>query len=118
DSAEIFSNLRELNFTLNNSDLIEEHIIFIYAIKNEQFNTAQDRTKFFDFILPIIPIVNYETSVSTFKEQLEFNLNSEGKILVNDLFYFIDDMRIINNIINELKTYQSILSGESDEKNV
>lgn len=117
DNAEIFSNLRELNFTLNNSDLIES-IVFIYAIKNEQFKTAQDRTKFFDFILPIIPIVNYETSVSTFNEQLNLSLNSEGDTLVNDLFYFIDDMRIINNIINELKTYTTILGEGADGKNV
>jgi len=110
ESTEIFSNLRELNLILNNTELIKKRIVFIYAIKNEQFKTANDRTKFFDFIIPIIPVVNYETAPNLFIK----NFAEIGdQQMIRDLFALVDDARVIYNTINELKTYLAIL-GQSN----
>ena len=58
----IFVHLRELNNLLNNDDSIKEKpIVFIYAVKDDIF-TKEDRTKFFDFIIPVIPVINSTNS--------------------------------------------------------
>lgn len=58
----IFVHLRELNNLLNNDDSIKEKpIVFIYAVKDNIF-TKEDRTKFFDFIIPVIPVINSTNS--------------------------------------------------------
>ncbi|MFR0968328.1 MAG: hypothetical protein ACLSEV_03415 [Coprococcus sp.] len=71
NTSEIFVKLRELNTLLNNYDLIKRRIVFVYAIKDDMFND-QDRTKFFDFIIPIIPIINSTNSGEKLLEKLKF----------------------------------------------
>ena len=61
ESPKIFIKLRELNTILNNYEMIKRRIIFIYAIKDDMF-IDKDRTKFFDFIIPVIPIINSTNS--------------------------------------------------------
>ncbi len=64
----------------------------------------KNQTKFFDFIIPIVTIANksnsYDLLCKTFikDEFVEFKLDSRCISIVSD---FIDDMRIIRNIINE-----------------
>ena len=58
-NPQIFERLRDLNITLNAT--LKEKVKFLYAIKDEMF-IADNRTKFFDFIIPIVPYVSYENS--------------------------------------------------------
>ena len=54
--------LRELNNLLNNDEAINHKpIVFVYAVRDDIFS-KEDRTKFFDFIIPVIPIVNATNS--------------------------------------------------------
>ena len=67
---EIFVHLRELNNLLNNDDAIKNKpIVFVYAVRDDIF-TKEDRTKFFDFIIPVIPIVNATNSGEILLERL------------------------------------------------
>jgi GTPase SAR1 family protein len=61
NSADIFVKLRELNTILNNYEVIKKRIVFVYAIKDDMFS-EKERTKFFEFILPVIPIINATNS--------------------------------------------------------
>lgn len=61
EQTEIFTKLREINLLINNSESIQQDVTFIYAVRDEMFKD-NDRTKFFDFIIPIIPIINYSNS--------------------------------------------------------
>lgn len=55
----IFVHLRELNNLLNNDDAIKEKpIVFVYAVRDDIFS-KEDRTKFFDFIIPVIPVIYF-----------------------------------------------------------
>lgn len=58
----IFIKLRELNTVINNYDNIKRKVVFIYAIKDDIFKD-EERTKFFDFIVPVIPYINATNSV-------------------------------------------------------
>ena len=54
-STNIFVSLRELNNILNHYEKIEGRVKFVYAIKDDMFEQQGERTKFFDFIIPIVP---------------------------------------------------------------
>lgn len=62
--------LRELNSLLNNYDKIHSKIVFVYAVKDDIFRD-EDRTKFFDFIIPVVPIINSTNSGEVLTAMLE-----------------------------------------------
>ena len=109
--VKIFTKLRELNVLINNSDQINRRVIFIYAIKDDMF-ANKDRTKFFDYMLPVIPVINSSNSGEILWKELVSNDLSEGltESFINDITIYVDDMRILNNIINEYIIYKTRLS--------
>lgn len=114
NNIEIFTNLRELNEIINNSEHIERKISFIYSIRDDIFNDYKDRTKFFDFIIPIIPMVNSSNSEKYIKDRLgHFKISEE---LIENISIYIDDMRTIKNICNEFKIYKSVINYKEIDK--
>lgn len=117
ENRKIFVHLRELNNLLNNDEAINHKpIVFVYAVRDDIFS-KEDRTKFFDFIIPVIPIVNATNSGEILLEKLD-NAKEHGichKIsqgFVLDIAPFISDMRIIQNIYNEFVVYKKTLQTE------
>lgn len=114
DDPKIFVHLRELNNLLNNDDAIKaKPIVFVYAVRDDIFS-KEDRTKFFDFIIPVIPVINSTNSGEILLQRLqEAKANgiahdiSQGFVL--DVAPFISDMRILQNIYNEFVVYKKIL---------
>lgn len=105
DDPMIFVRLRELNTILNNYDAIKHRIVFVYAVKDDIFKDA-DRTKFFDFIIPVIPVINSTNSGDILLKMLEEAKKkgvthdiSQGYI--DDVSPYIQDMRTLLNIYNE-----------------
>ncbi len=114
DNLEIFVKLRELNDLINNSDQIDGKVTFIYAIKDDIFSDYKERTKFFDLIIPVIPIINSSNSLGIIKNKLkEFNIEAK---LMDDISIYIDDMRLLINICNEFKLYKSVLEDIDESK--
>lgn len=105
---EIFTKLRELNFLINNSKQVSRRVVFIYAIKDDMFLDKKSRTKFFDFIIPVIPVINSSNSGEVLvkklhKAKLLQNISAE---FISDVTLFIDDMRMLVNIVNEFDIYK------------
>ena len=114
DDPKIFVHLRELNNLLNNDDAIKRKpIVFVYAVRDDIFS-KEDRTKFFDFIIPIIPVINETNSGEILLQRLqeakgkaiEHNI-SQGFVL--DVSPYISDMRVLQNIYNEFVIYKDTL---------
>ena len=106
----IFVHLRQLNTLLNNYDLIYRDIRFVYAVRDDIF-TSQDRTKFFDFIIPVIPIINSTNSNEIILKWIKEN-KFDDKITepyIDDISPYIDDMRLLQNTFNEFHLYHRIL---------
>ncbi|MEE1253639.1 MAG: hypothetical protein UHJ11_01105 [Paludibacteraceae bacterium] len=125
DNQDIFIKLREINYIINNSDKVKQKVIFIYAIKDDMFVDSKDRTKFFDFIIPIIAVINYSNSGEILRRELQVSDNTPKndtsvihEAIIDQLSLFIDDLRLLYNIINEYKIYRNRLSApkESDEQ--
>ena len=112
----IFLKLRELNQLINESKIVGRHITFIYAIKDDIFKD-EERTKFFDFITTVIPVINPSNSKDKLKSALEAKGCGNDGISDEDLSemaFFIQDMRILTNIVNEYKQYRDKLCEASD----
>ncbi|MGO1748279.1 YobI family P-loop NTPase [Alkalibacterium gilvum] len=120
DNNLIFAKLKEINTLVNNRKNKNEKIKFIYMIKDDMF-LSKDRTKFFDFILPIIPFINPSNSYDELKSLLEQqSVSNDGKKatlfeLFNSKFLlklsvYIDDMRLLKNIVNEFLIYHGRLN--------
>lgn len=112
EEIEIFIKLREINTLINSSDNILRKIVFIYAVRDNIFK-EDDRTKFFDFIIPIIPIINSSNSSNILTKKLTENSYSIDKKFINDITLYVDDMRMLKNIYNEFVIYQNKLSAVS-----
>lgn len=111
-SNEVFIKLRELNKLINNCETINRRIKFIYCIKDEMFEN-KERTKFFDFIVPIIPVINSANSRQKLLDKLKDNSldKSLDKQFIKSITLYIDDMRILNNIMNEFNIYRKNLQN-------
>ncbi|WP_208645614.1 hypothetical protein, partial [Mucilaginibacter endophyticus] len=108
--AEIFTKLRELNLLINKSKKIDQAVVFIYAVRDEIFRD-KDRTKFFDFIIPVIPVINGSNSNDKLIKLVIDNNYNISNDLIDDVSLFIDDMRLLYNIINEFHIYGSLLDS-------
>lgn len=109
-TTNIFLKLRELNQLINESKIVGRHITFVYAVKDDIFKD-EERTKFFDYIITIIPVINPSNSKDKLKAALKAN-DCEDGISDDDLSemaFFIQDMRILTNIVNEYKQYRDKL---------
>lgn len=102
-NTEIFIKLRELNTLINNSKDINRRVVFVYAIRDDMFKD-KDRTKFFDFIIPIIPYINFSSSFEKIKEK--FKSEDIDEEFLRNISLRIDDMRLLINIANEYKIYK------------
>lgn len=70
---------------------------------------SKNRTKFFDFLIPIVPVVDSKTSESELKNLLlDVSKAQDNKVLSNISLY-VDDMRLLKNIVNEFIVYSNII---------
>lgn len=108
--TEIFTKLREVNLLLNSSEKTKKkEIAFVYAVRDDMF-TDKERTKFFDFIIPVIPVINSSNSSEILfkkRNELQYKLSDN---LIEDISFFIDDMRLLHNISNEFYLYKEKLN--------
>lgn len=112
--TDIFTKLRELNFLINQSKKIRNKVIFIYAIKDDMFQN-EDRTKFFDFIIPIIPVINFSNSKEKLLEIVKNNNYKITEELIDNISLFIHDLRLLYNIMNEYQIYSNVLNKDLDQ---
>lgn len=115
EQTEVFTKLREINLLLNNSDKIKRNIVFLYAVRDEMFET-KERAKFFDFIVPVVPVINFSNSkekLLEIKKENNYDFNDE---IINNLALFIDDMRLLYNVSNEYFLYAKRKENEKISK--
>lgn len=75
-----------------------------------------DRTKFFEFIIPVIPIINSSNSIDKVLEQgKRLSLDKRLKTqFLREVSRYLDDLRLIQNIFNEYAIYVSNLEPEGE----
>lgn len=115
EDADIFVTLREINRLVNENAGVKRPIKFLYALRDDMFVNI-DRTKFFEFIIPVIPIINTSNSIDMVLEQgrrLELDARLDRQFL-REASRYLDDLRLIQNIFNEYAVYVSNLETDGD----
>lgn len=118
ESTNIFVALRELNNLINHNENIKKKVTFVYAIKDDMFMEDGERTKFFDFIIPVVPYISSTNSGEILREKLRFEKDG-NKSLVYDISEsfvslispYIRDARQLTSICNEFNIYKNTLKG-------
>ncbi len=117
NDAEIFVTLREINSLVNENAGVKRTIRFLYALRDDMFVNT-DRTKFFEFIIPVIPIINASNSIDMVLEQGR-RLELDGRLdrqFLREVSRYLNDLRLIQNIFNEYAIYMANL--ETDGENL
>lgn len=117
DDPDIFVTLREINSLVNANAGVKRPIRFLYALRDDMFINTE-RTKFFEFIIPVIPIINSSNSIDKVLEQgKRLSLDSRfDQQFLREVSRYLNDLRLIHNIFNEYAIYAANL--ELDDENV
>ena len=113
NDSRIFEKLKELNIIINRNLKVNHKLklVFFYLVKDDLFE-SHERTKFFDYIIPVVPVVTASNSHEILKELLT-DMGEYGgfdKRFLFNISLYLDDMRLINNICNEYLTYKDTLN--------
>ncbi|MFZ1381648.1 MAG: hypothetical protein WAS54_02535, partial [Scrofimicrobium sp.] len=133
----IFETLRILNNLLNAAEQTgEKPIQFVYAVRDSIFEqprtdgsptepdpvgvreiaadrrqTATNRTKFFDLVIPMVPFISHRTARDLIELELG-ELESDqkpGPVVMDIIGAHITDMRLIKNMCNEYDLFRPIV---------
>ncbi len=114
---EIFEKLKEVSDLLyqrwerNGSKVDTIKVLkFFYLIRDDVFSCS-DRSKFFDFIIPVVPIVSTDNAYDLIQERVPKD-KFESRFL-RTVSLYLSDVRLINNIVNEYNIYEKRI-GNSD----
>ena len=106
NTIKIFERLREINTLINIHKKGNNVLRFFYLLRDDVF-VSKDRTKFFDYIIPVVPVVDssnsYDQFISHLKKGGVFEKFNES--FLQGLSLYIDDMRLLKNIYNEFVIY-------------
>lgn len=113
DVTRIFERLREIN-TLANISRVKAGkttLRFFYLLRDDIF-TSKDRTKFFDYIIPVVPVLDSSNSFNQFINHLKKNCIFEkfDEHFLQGVSLYVDDMRLLKNICNEFLIYLNRLN--------
>lgn len=91
---------------------------FFYLVRDDIF-ISKDRTKFFDFIMPVVPVIDSSNSYDQFISHLEKGgvYNKFDEHFLQGISLYVDDMRILKNIYNEFIVYYNRIGTTEQDYN-
>lgn len=115
NNTEILVTLREINSLVNENSGVKRKIRFLYALRDDMFANT-DRTKFFEFIIPVIPIINASNSIDMMIRQgLRLDLDKRlDRQFLREVSRYLNDLRLIQNIFNEYAIYVANLETDGE----
>ena len=116
---EILSKLKDLSLALNiNIQKDKDKIKFIYIISDEIFEIKEEKTKFFDLIIPIIPLSSLDSRILIWYSSLDPKNILPDEELIKKISNCIFDIRLIKHIANEYNVFYNLkFSLESTNSN-
>lgn len=105
--------MREINKIVNNNIVDGNPVRFVYAVRDDLFLGADARTKFFDFILPVIPFMDSRNAFTLLKRKMALDKYSDKYL--KDIAAYINDMRSLQNLVNEYHVFSNIVDNGNDK---
>jgi len=127
DVTQIFEKLKEISDLLYqrsqriaSTDKTEKTSApkFFYLIRDDVFSSS-DRSKFFDFIIPVVPVIATDNAHNLIQERFsELGLQNAFELrFLRAVSLYLTDLRLINNIVNEYIIYQDLLGDNNLQRN-
>ncbi|MGO4610991.1 hypothetical protein AB4142_32150, partial [Variovorax sp. 2RAF20] len=85
-----------------------EPVRFIYACRDDIFLGSDVRTKFFDFILPVVPVLDSRNAYTHLRNKLK-DVPVRDNVLLKQTSLYISDMRSLKNIANEYNVFRKVV---------
>lgn len=124
DTSDILQKFREINKLINDYPPIKKNgvVKFVYAVRDDVL-TKYERTKFFDFIIPVIPYLSKGNAAERIEAYFRGVPEEIRPVLSEEFRYnmknFLNDFRLVKNCINEYAVYygelKTFLSKENFE---
>lgn len=116
-ALKVIQELKELNTILNNGYGVNK-VVFIYAVKDNLFDSVEDKNKFYDYNLSVLPIsttFNSELNlIGLLKDQNAYaGLSSK---VIGIISKYIYDMRTLINIVNDYCLFKDITNTKNNDK--
>lgn len=111
DNHYIFAKLKELCTLINSNNKIRWKVSFVYAIKDSMFLDEEERSKFFDIIIPVIPSLANNSANQAVGDAVITSIgeNVIKKELIDDIAPYVKNRRVLINIINDYLLYKNKL---------
>lgn len=123
DSMAIFEKMRSLNSLANDSRFsdaekkwtekgrqkAEKPLRFFFLVRDSLFKNPHDRTKFFDYVIPVVPYIDPNSALDIFRSALDGVGITVDEGFLHQLSSYIDDPRIIHDIADEAYHYKKAL---------
>lgn len=117
EGYEVLDKLHQINVLLNSdssfryprSRLFKRNakpVRFFYLLREDIFE-AEDRVKFFDFIITVLPYSDYNNSADLFIKCARKADIAIDEGYLKQISHYIADSRLINNIVNEFQQFRS-----------
>lgn len=118
-TLKLVEELKQLNNIINHSDAVSQKVTFIYSFKDNIFSKVEDKSKFYDYNISVMPISSYYNSSNILDELLSASkiTNSPGEIIKAILTDHITDVRTLITIINDYELFCNILKIDNTNKN-
>lgn len=118
EQIEIFTRLREINNLINEKDA-KQPIRFFYIMKDDLFD-PEEKAKFFDYIITVVPVVSnsnsYDKLLGILKESnIDFREFSDG--FLRDVSFYISDFRLLKSIVNDFIVYRQTVNINNRDYN-
>ncbi len=101
DNVQIYEDLRQLNYKLNQAKQIRQKITFIYALKDSLIEDVSERFKLFEQVIPVIPFMSPNNSKAYLVGRLKaFGVAIKSPELVSIISEKVCEMRQIDAFSN------------------
>ena len=105
----VIEDLKELNTILNSCSEIKNKITFVYSFKDGLFSSGIDKSKFYDYIISVMPISTRYNSYSNFNREINNvpNIKIDNKLILIASKY-IYDIRTMKSIVNDFELFNEV----------
>lgn len=117
-TLKLVEELKQLNNIINHSDAVSQKVTFIYSFKDNIFSKVEEKSKFYDYNISVMPISSYYNSNDILNELLSASkiTDSPGEIIKDILTSNITDVRTLITIINDYELFCNILKVDNTDK--
>lgn len=117
-TLKLVEELKQLNNIINNSESVRQRVKFVYSFKDGIFSKVEDKSKFYDYNISIMPVSTFYNSKDILNQLFqEANIKQEPNEKLKDILTdYIIDVRTYITIVNDYDIFSRVLIPNNNVK--